>query len=138
MAVRTTYAAVIKIIEGDVTITTDMAPFIETANSLVTDICTDYDPEYTDTKLELIERWLSAHFYAIRAPRLASERVDVLAEQNQYKVDLNLAVTTYGQQAMLIDTEGGLAALNKRTVDGKTKVTPSVGWGGTEDWDEDA
>ena len=133
MAVRTTYAAVIKIIEVDVNVTSDLVPFIEVANMLVTDICTNYDTAYTDAKLELIERWLTAHFYAIRDQRKDTERAGPVSESNQYKVDLNLAQTIYGQQAMLLDTEGGLGALNKKITTG-TVATPSFEWVGTEDW----
>jgi len=133
MAVRTTYAAIIKIIEVDATISTDLAPFIEVANMLVTDICTGYDTAYSDAKLELIERWLSAHFYAIRDQRKDSEKAGSVAEKNQYKVDLNLAQTIYGQQAMLLDTEGGLAALNKKMTSGVV-ASPSLEWVGTDDW----
>ena len=137
MAVRTTYAAVVKIIEVDATITTDLAPFIEIANQLVTDICTGYDPAYTDAKLEIIERVLTAHFYAIRDVRPSAEHAGPVGQSFMHKVDLNLFQTIYGQQAMLLDTEGGLAALNKRTIEGKIAITPGVTWGGTEDWDTD-
>ena len=133
MAVRTTYAAIIKIIEVDTNITTDLAPFIEVANMLVTDICTNYDTAYTAAKLELIERWLSAHFYAIRDQRKDSEKAGSVDEKNQYKVDLNLAQTIYGQQAMLLDTEGGLAALNKKMTSGVVAV-PNFEWVGTDNW----
>lgn len=115
---RTTYAQVAEIIEIDATITTDAAPFIATANALVTRVCADKLDEdgtayYTDDDLELIERWLAAHFYAIRDPRYASEAAGSVNASYQYKVDLHLAVTTYGQQAMMLDTAGGLAALSK-------------------------
>jgi len=131
---RTTYAAVIKIIESDTTITTDMAPFIEVANVLITKVCTDYDETTDAVQLELIERWLAAHFYAIRDQRKDTEKAGPVSESNQYKVDLYLAQTIYGQQAMLIDTSGLLAALNKSMKDGLGAVVPSVTWVGTEDW----
>lgn len=107
---RTTFAAVEKIIEVDATISTDVAPFIEVANDLVTDLCTNSD--YTDAKLELIERWLSAHFYAIRDPRKDSEKAGSVGDKNQYKLGLNLQVTTYGQMALMIDTAGNLLGLS--------------------------
>ncbi len=137
MAVRTTYAAVALIIEVDANVSTDLAPFIEVASQMVTDICTNYDPAYTADKLELIERWLAAHFYAIRDPRVDDEKAGPVAQSFQYKVDLNLAVTTYGQTAMTIDTEGGLGALNGRITRGVAKVTPSVQWAGVEGWETD-
>jgi len=139
MAVRTTRIAVAAIIEIDGTVITsddDMAPFIEVANSLVTDVCSD--SSYTDAKLELIERWLSAHFYAIRDPRAVSEHAGPVGATFESRVDLGFNVTRYGQQAMRIDTAGGLAALDKRSSSGRAQITPSVGWAGTTDWDASA
>jgi hypothetical protein len=129
VVVRTTSVAIASIIEVDSSI--DLTPFIETANLVVTDVCGDFD--YTDEKLEMIERWLAAHFYAVRDPRPASEAAGSVSANYQYKVDLNLAVTTYGQQAMLLDTSGGLAALNKRASSGHGVVT-GVRWMGKDDW----
>jgi len=137
MAVRTSYAAVALLIDVDSTISTDLAPFIEVANSLVTDVCTNYDTPYTDAKLELIERWLSAHFYAVRESRASEQRAVSVSRILQSKVDLGLDVTHYGQQAKLIDTEGGLAALDGRLKSGKAKVTPGISWLGVDDWDID-
>lgn len=134
MAFRTTPAAVRLIIETDDDAIPDLDPFIEIANALVTECCADVET-YDATRLELIERWLSAHFYAIRDPRAASERAGKVGQSNQYKVDLVLFVTTYGQQALALDTAGGLAALNKKTKDG-TARTPGFAWLGT-DYNED-
>ena len=135
MAYRTDSDAVEEIIAVDSNEVADLTPFIATANQLVTDCCGSAG--YTDAKLELIERWLAAHFYAIRDPRVANEKAGPVGQSYQYKVGLNLAVTTYGQQAMLLDTEGGLAALNGRVTSGKAKVTPGITWVGVEDWDTD-
>lgn len=129
MAVRTTSTAVGKLIEiydEDV----DFDPFIETANSVVTDVCTDSG--YSAAKLELIERWLAAHFYAVRELPAHSESVRGVSESKMYYVGMDLRSTMYGQQAMLIDTAGNLAALNKQmTTGGKTPVV--MAWLGTED-----
>jgi hypothetical protein len=123
MAVRTTYDAVAQIIEVDATISTDLVPFIETASHLVTRVCTNTGYDAID--LELIERWLAAHFYAIRDPRLA---------EYQNKVDLGLDVTTYGQQAMRLAYFGELANLNEKIKSGKIQPI-SVGWVGKTDTD---
>jgi hypothetical protein len=132
VAVRTTAALVKGIIEVDEDSIPDLDPFILTANELVTECCGSAG--YTATRLELIERWLAAHFVAIRDPRLASEQAGVSARY-QHKVGLILQVTTYGQQAMTLDTAGGLAALSKRAEEGKTKSV-GITWLGT-DLDED-
>lgn len=130
---RTTATNIKKIIEVDTTIVpadADFIPFIDTANEIVTEMCTGTNgpaTKYTDTRLELIERWLAAHFYAIRDPRAKSEKAGSVGINYQGKVDLNLSVTTYGQQAMMIDTHGGLSKLNS----GKSPAA-AVLWLGTE------
>lgn len=123
---RTTALLVGKIVEVDPTIT-DLSPFIDSANELVTEVCTSAQNEdgsdfYTATRLELIERWLAAHFYKIRDQLLQSEQTGPVQASYGMKLALNLAVTTYGQQAMLLDTFGGLAQLNKATESGRVKV----------------
>jgi len=113
---RTTPSAVAAIIETEPGISLD--PFIETANALVTEILVPLG--YDDTRLELIERWLSAHFYAIRDQRRLREIVSGIGETFQTKVGLYLNLTIYGQQAQVLDTKGGLRSLN----DGR--VTPRI------------
>lgn len=122
---RTTSGAVLAIIEEDTAVST--APSIETANNMVTRICDTADSEYDDATLELIERWLSAHFYAIAKKISASEKAGSVGESFQYKLGLNLNVTMWGQQALAIDTEGGLAAASKAAETGG-RVRPGVTW----------
>ncbi len=127
---RTDATAVGGIIEVDATI--DVTPFIEAANALVTDVCGDSG--YSDDRLELIERWLSAHFYAVRDIRPASETAGAVSQSFQFSVGRYLEVTMYGQQAMLLDVEGGLADLNARMKKGVRFPPITVGWAGTENW----
>ena len=115
-----------EIVEVDPSIPLD--PFIEAAHSLIIRECSDSG--YDDETLELIEVWLSAHFYRIRDTAPASEKAGSVAVSYQYKVDLVLNQTRYGQMAMLLDTAGNLAALNKRTEEGEP-ATVSILWGGT-------
>lgn len=127
MAIRTTATAVKKIIETNssiVVIDADLDPFIETANNLVDQCCTgDAGPAtaYSDATLELIERWLAAHFYAIRDTRRSKEVADEVSESYMYRLGLNLNVTLWGQQALAIDTNGGLADVSKRAEEGNKK-----------------
>lgn len=112
----------------------DLSPFIESASSLVEEELAQYEnattkPTLSTARLELIERWLSAHFYAVLRPRTVAEKADVVSERFESKVDLNLANTRYGQQAMVLDTSGTLKGLNDPQ--GKTKV--SLHWLGTDD-----
>ena len=107
----------------------DLTPFILVANQLVTELCTDSD--YADARLTEIERWLSAHFYHIRDQHVASERAGEVGANYQYRVDLALNQTKYGQMAMILDTAGNLAQLNKRIIDGKS-ATVTIAWMGED------
>lgn len=123
---RTTDELVAGIIEVDEDI--DLTPFIETAAELVTEVC---EPEgYSESRLELIERWLSAHFYSIRDPRVVQEAAGPVQASYQNKVGLNLSNSHYGQQAMMLDTAGGLRVLSETKA--TKKLVPGVTWLGTE------
>jgi hypothetical protein len=111
MAVRTDDAAVGLIIEADATIS--LTPFIETANALVTELCDVVPAVHDADRLELIERWLAAHFYSVRDPRPASESAGPVASTFMHKVGMHLNLTTHGQQAMMLDTSGALAQWNQ-------------------------
>ena len=131
MSVRTTAEDVQGIIEVDASIIPDdasMLPFITVANELVTEYCVGQG--YTDARLELIERWLSAHFYTIRDMRAESEKAGPVSAKYQSKVDLGFDSSHYGQTAMRLDTQGGLSRLNKTIKDGN-RVAVGVTWLGT-------
>lgn len=138
MSVRTTNAKVQKIIEVDTGIISsdeDMEPFIETASALVDSVCAvakkaDGSAYYADSMLELIERWLAAHFYAVRDKRATAEKAGSVSVNYENKVDLYLANTSYGQQAMMLDTNGGLAALN-RLPQQASRITAGIMYVGT-------
>mgnify|MGYP007061974533 CR=1 FL=1 len=132
---RTTRSNVGEIIELDASVIPNdaaMLPFITVANELVTELCTGSKgptPVYSAARLELIERWLAAHFYTNRDPRAASESAGVSVSY-QSQVGLGLDTSHYGQTAMRLDTNGGLAGLNEDTKKGKPRV--KVSWLGTE------
>lgn len=126
MAARTTVELVGGIIELDDAI--DLSPFIEAAAALVDSIEEDdEDNILTPTRLELVERWLSAHFYAIRDPRPTSERAGPVSASYQSQVGFGLKLSHYGQMAIVFDATGTLKALSN----GLTKAT--VAWLGTEE-----
>ena len=131
---RTTDIAVGGIIEWDSDVTKSthvpLAPFIEIANALVTECCSTDD--YDAARLELIERWLAAHFYTVRDMRAESEGAKGVTEKKQSKVDLGFDTSHYGQTAMRLDTAGGLAALNENTKKGRRPLI-GISWLGTED-----
>ncbi len=85
-------------------------PFILSSNELVTELCTDSD--YSDARLELIERWLAAHFWTISHQQVKFFSAQKVQESYDSKVDLYLNQTKYGQMAQMLDTKGNLAALN--------------------------
>jgi len=124
---RTTDALVGGVIEVDDSI--DLTPFITIANELVTELCTDSD--YSEARLTLIETWLAAHGYAIRDPAVDTEKAGPVQVSYQYKIDLGLQQTKHGQQAMLLDTAGNLAALSKRMTEGEQPAI-TIGWLGTD------
>ncbi len=132
MPVRTTYANVAAIIELDPSIVADDAtllPFSTVANELVTEWCVGrlhgpIKPEvpYTDLRLELIERWLTAHVYTTIDPRVSAESAGTVSSTYQSRVDIGFDVSHYGQMAMRLDTSGGLARLNSIIKKGLPRV----------------
>jgi len=127
---RTTADNVEAIIDIDSGIS--LTPFIEVANALVTEVCsavTDSDDTlvYDDTRLELIERWLAAHFYHIRDPKPSREEVDDVSVTYRSIVEVGFNNTHYGQMAIRIDTNGGLARLDSSIKSGKS-ASVSLSW----------
>lgn len=110
MAFRTTPDLVKGVIEVDEDSVSDLTPFIIDANLLVNQVC--LESGYEEDHLTRIETWLAAHLYAIRDPRTTQETTGPISDMFQSKVDLGFDVTHYGQQAMRLDTDGNLAALN--------------------------
>lgn len=104
----------------------------DVASLLVANVIEANHPdELEEEHLEEIERWLSAHFVAIRYTRTSQEQIGDVSENYQHKVDLDLRCTMYGQQAMLLDTTGSLAGWNNelKSVSGRTA---SIAWLGSK------
>lgn len=120
-------AGVVSVTEG-----ADLAPFIDTASSLVDELLGE--SALSTARLELIERWLSAHFYLIHTPATASEGAGAgIQEAFQYKVDLRLQQTRHGQQVLLLDTTGAFASLNAQSSEnGAGRGGPNFIWLGTD------
>lgn len=130
---RTTPEAVAVIVEVDTDAAPDLAPFIALANELVTEVCADaaITPAYSTARLEMIERYLAAHFYVVRDPRVSSETAGPVQASYKFNVGLILQGTKEGQQALLLDTKGGLARLSKALEKGVQKQV-SATWLGTK------
>jgi hypothetical protein len=78
---------------------------------------------YTAKELAVIETWLAAHFCAIRDPLYTSQSLGPASGAMLRTGGMNLAQTPYGQQAMFLDINGGLAWLDKHISQGqRTKV----------------
>lgn len=128
MAIRTTAAAVTKLLEEEaLPDEVDLTPFIEAANSLVDGVCLDSD--YTDSRLEIIERWLAAHFYSVKDPRTKQEAAKGLTETYEGQTKYGLLFTRYGQQACVLDIDGNLRQLD---VGGKGRIIGAVHYVGGE------
>ena len=125
---RTTSALVEAIIEVYTGIT--LTPFIDAANMLVTQCCTDLTEDYTAAELIQIETWLSAHFYTVKDMRAEMERAGSVQEKLQSKVDLGFDTSHYGQMAMRLDYHGGLAKLNEQIKRGEVNRLVAT-WVGT-------
>lgn len=133
MPVRTTDEAVGAIIEVDAEI--PLTPFIEVASALVDDVIVGGGADYGLEKLERIERWLSAHYYAAtRDPRASSEGAGpVNISYLNGPLGLFLQSTHWGQTALALDTDGYLAAHSKALEAGGA-ASLDVTWLGTDDY----
>jgi len=116
----------------------DVTPFIGFATALVDDQC--LLSGYDDTRLEQIERYLAAHFLSLSFNRtVRSNAVSGAADQgfDPVETDYDLRNTVYGQQAILLDTAGNLAALTN-TMKVVKKALPSgrsgFRWLGSAEW----
>ena len=134
MAVRTTAILVGEIIAVNASIS--LTPFIEVASAIVTKHCTHVD--FTAAELELVERWLSAHFYRMRELQVAEKRAAPVSQSFNSVLYTGFDNSTYGQMAMRIDWSGALSALNEQAKKGGL-LTAGITWLGTpveEDDDE--
>ena len=99
----------IKEIMTIVTLTDDeIDRFIATANLIIENSLNTGAYDYTVDELIDIERYLSAHFCALKEPRAAAEKVDVLSLTYQGKTGMALDATHYGQTAKMLDRHGVL------------------------------
>jgi hypothetical protein len=95
----------------------DISAFIISANIMVTDVLGDSG--LSDDRLKEIERWLAAHFVAMKdgGARAVEEEVGRsrrrMGEATRQILGQGLKLTRFGQQAMILDTTGKLAELGK-------------------------
>ena len=117
MANRVTGAEVKEIISTPLT-ELQAAPMITAANILVTAKCSPAG--YSAAELKEIERWLSAHFVAVRDPSGSISEKKIGEAQEKYQRGSKaqskeaLEGTPYGQQALVLDYKGSLTDLGRR------------------------
>jgi len=83
-----------------------LTPFIDAASQLVDGIS-----GLGAATLKEIERWLAAHFVAIRDQRTAKDSVGDSSHTYGGKTGMGLDFTSYGQMAKALDTTGYLATV---------------------------
>jgi hypothetical protein len=103
----------------------DLTMFIASAHVLMVKAIVDNEcgNDYTDDQLAIIEAWLAAHFRLIQSGILTGMNAGSASESYQIHQDVFLMNTMFGQQAMLLDTNGCLAALMGTIEDAKTGKT---------------
>jgi hypothetical protein len=113
MATRVTGEEVLEIMPDCELSQTDILPFIEVANLIVTEKLGS--SSYSAARLKEIERWLSAHFISVADPMVKSEKIsDAAFTYHVADLGKNLKSTLYGQQACLLDTTGALDKIGKK------------------------
>lgn len=135
MAARVTVDDVKLILDVDTSITDPMVTVFISAATILVDKVEDDGGITDEVQLKEIERWLAAHFVAIRDVRSASEKAGPVGQSFQYKVDLNLNQTQYGQQALILDTSGVLAGLQAQASGGGATEAEFVAMGPVSDDD---
>ncbi len=119
---RTTEALVRAL--GSFPSTLSLDAYIATANILVDDVEATGATCLTAARLELIERWLSAHFAAVNAPKVTSKSIAGASSSFEGAASgQGLSLTRFGQQAMALDCSGYLRNLDK--------PKPKMTWLGT-------
>jgi hypothetical protein len=114
MAIRTTSAEVLQIMDNCTVSTTIIDSFITSASALI-DKVFEYDiNDMPSTLLEEMERWLTAHMIASSLQRTTdTERLGDAEVKYTGKWGENLGSTPYGQMVMTLDYSGRMKSLGK-------------------------
>lgn len=120
MADRVTGAEVKEIFDTDLT-AAELAPFITAANLTVTKLV-GANTDLSDAQKKEIERWLSAHFAAIRDQIEVSKVVGAAQTKFQGKTEMGLDFTSYGQMVKVLDTSGTFGSADGKKAELKALV----------------
>ena len=114
MAVRTTSAKVLQILDGCTVDGSVVDVFIATASRVLDSVFAS-DTTMTADQLIDIETWLAAHMIACTLHRQASqEQVDDASIKYTGFWSKDLESTSYGQMVKVIDTSGKMANAGKK------------------------
>lgn len=91
----------------------DVTSQIQTAHVLVNRIKSEY-PSSIEAELVEVEKYLAAHFCAMRDPQEQTKSVNKASATFQGQTGLGLDLTWWGQQAKILDSSGYLAALEQK------------------------
>ena len=109
--------------------------FITTANLIVAKHCTDDD--FTNSELEVIERYVAAHLYCVTHRRSTTEGgAGIPSETKQHVEDLGFDATEFGQMAKRLDWSGALASLDNASKKGLRRSV-NLTWAGKENDETD-
>jgi hypothetical protein len=126
----------------------DFTAFIAPASDLVTEWCVNipYAPRfpYASWRLEMIERWLAAHFYtAFHRQPIEKKLGEGTVKWDPKMGAWGFETSSYGQIAMTLDSNGSLARLNRHAKNGVRGIVVFLGsrrwpgwesgWGGAGD-----
>lgn len=120
---RTTESNVQGILGNDYDPDIVLTPFIDTANVVVSRVSTCATRKgitLSTTELEILERWLAAHFYVMSDQTYQQKKTASAFATYQGQTKMNLEASKYGQTAMTIDPSGCMAAIGKAAFAGAT------------------
>lgn len=98
-----------------------LSPYIEAATAIVDRVescASEKEIPLSATELELIERWLSAHFYQMSDQAYTSKSTGGASGSFKGQFGAGFEITTYGQMALRLDYSGCLSAIDKRQTAG--------------------
>lgn len=105
----------------------DLTPFIDTASAMVDDVVACISAKggmaLTAARLELIERWLAAHYFKVSDKPYSSRSTEGASGGFDGQTAMYLESTLYGQTALRLDSSGCLDAAG-----GKEVKTAGAAW----------
>lgn len=118
MATRVTVDEVAAILPGVVSDNEELQPYIDVATLIVTEELALAG--HSSDRLKQIELYLSAHFAVITLERGGMVKQKVGDAEETYQVPgfntVGLVTTRFGQQVVILDSSGKLAALSQKPV----------------------